>query len=396
MSLLSSGGGAVNRRAQLFWLLGSFAALAGCGAGKQIITGRGEYELYRQTRIAPSLEERLGAGHRYLKTAPTGEYAEDVRAWFGPAERSYVASAHDSMPRLRAYLAAMPDGPQAPEVQGRLRQLEDVVRSAADRELNRDARLASLKEDLARAAGQRKAFLEELGGLITLLSKVRAWNQPVTALDAEVTTRLALSDPATCQLDLCARPFQLRFAIPHHEGRLVPRDSSFEVEIATNGGLISEIRLGGRELFSRVGEAQDLKPVSFADPQSRAEAIGRALSLVENALGGAFPVDACQKPAVSPVVLERACEGSRVTVTAAVDPGASDVIVFSPEAPPVVVPPGKGGKKAGSKPAPAAAPPPAKAEPPKPVSPASPAPAPSAPAPPAPPAPPSSPASSAR
>lgn len=361
-------------------LLGSLVALAGCGVGKQIVTGRGEYELYRQTRIAPSLEGRLGAGNRYLKTAPTGEYAEEVRVWFGAAERNYVTNAHDSMPRLRAYLAAMPDGPRAPEVQGRLRQLEDVVRSAADRELNRDARLATLKADLERAAGQRKAFLEELGGLVTLLSKVRAWNQPITVLDPEITTRLALSDPATCQLDLCARPFQLRFAIPHDQGRLVPRDASFEVEIATNGGLISEIRLGGRELFSRVGEAQDLKPVSFADPQSRAEAIGRALNLVENALGSAFPVDACQKPAVSPVVLERACEGTRVTVTAAVDPGAADVIVFSPEAPPVVAPPGKGGKK-GAKPAPAVPPPPAKVEPPKPVSPAPPAPPPPSPAP---------------
>jgi len=390
MPLLSSGGGAVNQTGR--WsLLFSFVLIAGCGVGKQIVTGRGDYELYRKTRIAPTLEERLGAGHRYLKADPTGEYADEVRRWFGGAERSYVASAHDSMPRLRAYLAVMPDGPSAPEVQGRLRQLEDVVRSAADRELNRDARLATLKADLERAAGQRKAFLEELGGLVTLLSKARAWNQPVTALDPEITTRLALADPATCQLDLCARPFQSRFAIPHQQGRLVPRDASFEVEIQTNGGLITEIRLGGRELFSRVGEAQDLKPVSFADPQSRAEAIGRALSLVENSLGAAFPVDACQKPAVSPVVLERACEGSRVTVTAAVDSGAADVIVFSAEAPPVP-PPGKGAKKPGSKPAPAAPPPPAKVEPPKPVPPAAPAPAapppaappPAAPAPPAP------------
>jgi hypothetical protein len=370
-------------------------ATVGCGAGKQIITSRNDYELYRASRVAPTVEERLGAAHRYLKRAPQGEYAEEVRAWFGPAERSYVASAHDSLPRLRAYLEALPNGPRAAEVQERVRQLEDAVRSAADRELNRDARLASLKSDLERAATQRKTFLEEVSSFIALLSHVRVWNQPVTAVDAELATRLNLADPATCQLDLCARPFTARFAIPHSAGRLVPRDASFEVEIALNNGLVTEIRIGGRELFSRIGEAQDLKPVSFADPLARAEAIGRALTLVTNAVGTAFPEATCERPAVSPVVLERACEGSRVTVTAAVDSGAADVIVFAPEAPPAPDP--KAGKK-GAKPAPVAPVPtttaPKTPAPEKSAAPAAPAPAAPAPAAPTPgtPAPPGTPA----
>jgi hypothetical protein len=232
------------------------------------------------------------------------------------------------------------------------------VTSAADRELNRDARLASLEADLARAATQRKAFLEELATWVGMLAKVRVWNQPIAAVDAEVATRLNLADPATCQLDLCATPRKTRFAIPHSQGRLVPRDASFEVELVLRDGLVSEIRLGGRELFSRVGEAQDLKPVSFADPQSRAEAIGRALSLVSIALGSSFPEETCARPAVSPVVLDRACDGARVTVTAAIDPGASDVIVWSADAPPEA-PPGttkKGVKSAAKAPAAPAAP----------------------------------------
>jgi hypothetical protein len=330
--------------------LGVFAlvvSLTGCGVGRQLFTGRGEYELYRESKAAPTLEARLGAAHRYLKTAPDGAYAPEVRSWFSPAESSYVARAHDSLPRLRAYLKAMPDGPRAAEVRERVRQLEDLAKSAADRELNRDARLASLANDLARAGTQRKAFLEELGTWVGLLAKVRVWNQPIAAVDAEVATRLNLADPATCQLDLCAKPLKARFAIPHGQGRLVPRDASFEVELVLKDGLVSEIRLGGRELFSRVGEAQDLKPVSFADPQSRAEAIGRAISLVSGALGAFFPEETCARPAVSPVVLERACDGTRVTVTAAIDPGAPDVIVWSSDAPPPP-PPGSGKKGAKS------------------------------------------------
>jgi hypothetical protein len=308
-----------------------------------------------------------------LKTAPNGDYAPEIRAWFSPAEAGYVARAHDSLPLLRAYLKAMPDGPRVAEVHERVRQLEDAVKSASDRELNRDARLASLEADLARAATQRKAFLEELGTWVGMLAKVRVWNQPITAVDAELATRLNLADPATCQLDLCAMPRKTRFAIPHSQGRLVPRDASFEVELLLKDGLVSEIRLGGRELFSRVGEAQDLKPVSFADPQSRAEAIGRALTLVSSALGSSFPEETCSRPAVSPVVLDRACDGTHVTVTAAIDPGASDVIVWSAEAPP---PPPPATAKKGAKGA-AKAP----AAPAKPVAPVPGAAAPAAPAP---------------
>jgi hypothetical protein len=319
-----------------YWLgmLSLAATIAGCGAGKQFFSGRGDYKLYRETKTAPTLEARLSAAHRYLKLSPEGDYASEIRAWFSPMEASYVARAHDSLPLLRAYLKALPDGPRAREVRERSRQLEDVVKSASDRELNRDARLATLQADLARSAALRKTFLGDLRSLVAELSEVRVWNQPLSAIEAELATRLNLGDPATCQLDLCAQPITARFAIPHRQGRLLPRDASFEVEIALKGGLVTEIRLAGRELFSRVGEAQDLSPVEFGDAQARAEAIGRALALVGGALGSAFPEETCTRPAVSPIVLDRACNGSRVTVTAAIDSGGADSIVWSADAPP--------------------------------------------------------------
>jgi hypothetical protein len=344
---------------RVFAVLALVASLTGCGAGRQLFTARGEYKLYRQSKAAPTLEARLAAAHRYLKAAPDGAYAPEIRSWFSPAESAYVARAHDSLPRLRAYLRAMPDGPRVADVRERMRQLEDLAKSAADRELNRDARLATLATDLARAETQRKAFLEELGTWVAALAKVRVWNQPIAAIDAEVATRLNLADPATCQLDLCVKSLKARFAIPQGQGRLVPRDASFEVELVLKDGLVSEIRLGGRELFSRVGEAQDLKPVAFADAQSRAEAIGRALSLVGGALGSFFPEETCARPAVSPVVLDRACDGTRVTVTAAIDPGASDVIVWSSDAPPPPAP-GTGKKRVKGAAKPPVAPAPAK------------------------------------
>ena len=67
-----------------------------------------------------------------------------------------------------------------------------------------------------------------------------------------------------------------------------------------------------------------------------------------NALGSAFAAEGCERPAVSPIVLERACGGSRVIATAALTTGEDDVLVFAPEAPPEPpkAPGGKGTKAA--------------------------------------------------
>jgi hypothetical protein len=127
------------------------------------------------------------------------------------------------------------------------------------------------------------------------------------------------------------------------------------VELVVKGGVIVEARLRGRELFSRVGEALDRRAVSFSDPQSRAEGIGRALHLIAEALGSSFAADGCERPAVSPIVLERACGGVRIVATAALSTGDDDIIVFGSEAP-LPEPPkpatGKGAPKKAVPPAP--------------------------------------------
>jgi hypothetical protein len=48
---------------------------------------------------------------------------------------------------------------------------------------------------------------------------------------------------------------------------------------------------------------------------------------------------------VSPVVLERNCDGVHVTVTAAVEPGADDEIAFGPETRPPAAAPAPAAKR---------------------------------------------------
>jgi hypothetical protein len=312
------------------------AALGGCGAGQQLVSSRGDYRLYRQTRIAPTLEARLAAGNRYLKVAPDGQYAEEVRAWFGPAERGYVARAQDSLPKLRAYLAALPDGPSAPEVRSRADELNLVIERRKRFETARNDKTAELSGALERAAQQRRDFVRQLTQWLAAVTELQSFGKPMTELSPALIEGMGLAEPASaCMSGICSKFVDTRFAVPqsapNSAGRLLPRDASFYVELAFEKEQLSGARLRGRELFSRIGEAFDLRPVSFADPQGRAEAIGRALALVGNVLPPALASEGCERPAVSPIVLERVCGGVRLSLTAALAPGQDDIVMLEPE-----------------------------------------------------------------
>ncbi|HEY3494590.1 MAG TPA: hypothetical protein VGK73_07885 [Polyangiaceae bacterium] len=327
---------------------------SGCALGDRMIVGRDHYRLYRQTRLAPTLEARLAAGNRYLHEDPRGPYAEEVRAWFSPLEKKYVEQAHDSLPMLKAYLAAMPDGPSAKQVGERALELESAARFAEGRKKEREEKLESMESGFERAAVQRKAFVQELSDWLGRLAKIRSYGQPFDAPGGELAGQLGVADPAACPGQICSKAVERRFAIPHGQSRLIPRDASFFVEVAIADGRLSGARVRGRELFSRVGEALDLRAVSFADPLSRAEGIGRALSVIVNALGPELSAEACERPAVSPIVLERSCDGVRLTATAALASGEDDIVMFEPETPPA--PPASAAPRAAPA-APRAAPP---------------------------------------
>jgi hypothetical protein len=131
---LLSGARAVNRAAACLVLL---TGLASCASTARITGDFGDYRSYRQTRVTPTIEARLGASERYLSEFPHGDYSDEVRHWFIPAEKHYYKLAWNNLPRLRAYLDAMPRGPHAEAVTERIAELESR-RLFADR---RDQRM---------------------------------------------------------------------------------------------------------------------------------------------------------------------------------------------------------------------------------------------------------------
>ncbi len=98
-------------RAALCLLL--FWGVLSCASTARITGDFGEYRSYRQYRVSTTLEARLGAAERYLRDYPNCSYREEVRSWYVPAEKRYFKLAWDTLPRLRAYLDAMPHGPHA-------------------------------------------------------------------------------------------------------------------------------------------------------------------------------------------------------------------------------------------------------------------------------------------
>jgi hypothetical protein len=327
-----------------------------CAVGNQLIAGRGEYDLYRNVHLAPTLEGRLAAGNRYLKADPEGRYASEIKAWFDPAEKAYVAAAWNSLPRLRAYAAVLPDGPSIERVKARSEELQASIGFAAKRDREEKQRLDDLDAKLERASEQRKTFLDEVSATLRAFGAVRSWDKPLAELVPEVRARFGGDKVGdACLAELCTKPVTARFAIPVGR-KIVPREATYSLELVLKNGVVVEARVHGRELFSRLGEALDRRAVSFSNPQSRAEGIGRALGLVTSALGSSFSGENCERVAVSPIVLERACGGLRVVATAALSTGDDDLIVFGPEAPPVEppkTPPAKG-TPAKPKPAPKA------------------------------------------
>ena len=321
---------AVNRVALLLLLAGA-PSVASCVSIARVTGDFGDYRSYRQTRVANTLEERLGASERYLRDYPKGDYHEAVRRWFAPQEKRYLRLSWDNLPRLRAYLDVMPHGPHSVVVTERITEPESR-RIFSDRRDQRVLdRAQGFEARLAEAAEQRRAFLRELTQLTKLLASTRSYGEPTSALDPELLLRFQVRRPVGhCDGDLCSKVFSFRFAVPEHKA-LALRLAEVTLEIILERGLVQQLALSGKELFARVAEAVTVRAVPPNNAQANSEALGQALEVVSGALDGPLPAARCTASAVSPVVLARRCDGVRAEVVTSTEPGEPDRIVVRPE-----------------------------------------------------------------
>ena len=305
--------------------------LSSCASTARVTGDFGDYRSYRRTRLAATLEERLGAGQRYLRDFPRGDYRDEVRAWFLPAEKRYFKLSWNNLPRLRAYLDAMPDGPHAEAAADRITELESR-RVYADR---REQRLLDVAQGfetrLAKAAEQRRELLREFSTFVRLLGATRTFGEPTSELDSELLLRFRVHQPpGTCEGDRCSKLFSFPYSVPDGKA-LASREAQLTLEITLDRGLVRSLALSGPELLTRVAEAAFVRAVPDQNPQARAEALGQALDVVAEALDGPLPKSRCEIDVVSPMVLARRCDGVLLQVVAGTEPGAPDRLFVAAE-----------------------------------------------------------------
>jgi hypothetical protein len=307
-----------------------------CAVGERLVTSRGDYRLYRETRVAEHELERLRAGHLYLQQYPDGRYHAEVARWFGAAEPRFVKRAHDHPSMLRAYLKALPDGPRATQVRDRLVELE-IHQGYRRRDAERERRtLARVTKDLGEATRSRQSFVRTVSELVARLSSLRAFGLPIARAEPAILREFKDQNGVLqCAPDRCHKTFVLDYFVPA-SSRYVSRLVELELTIELDRGRTRGAELGGPELFSRLGEAVERRALAETSLAERVEAIARAVQVLENALESRLPAAQCQREAVAPAVLVRDCRGVRVEMRAGVESPPRDVILVTPSRMPPV------------------------------------------------------------
>lgn len=295
-----------------------------CAATDRMLAPRADYAQYREFRLAGSRLERLRHGNRYLKDHPDGRFRAEVDAWFRVNEAAFLEQAHDRPSLLRAYLGALPDGPHAEQVIDRLIELE-MLRQYRDRRVQQEqSKLQSALDAVERAQASRQQAVNLLTRWIRLLSDVRSFGQPTSALPVELQSELQAGEPPMhCSDQRCEKRARVPYAIPGR-GALLDREMAFDVTVELERGLVRAVSLSGPDLFSRLAETLSLSAVEASDFGARVDAIARSVALVANVIEPRFPQAQCGKDVVAPTVLERLCDGARFEVWAGSEPGKPD------------------------------------------------------------------------
>jgi len=307
------------------------ATLALSCASLPTLTERPEhYQLYRAARVAPTLEERLTAAHRYLREVPSGPHTRQLRSWFTGAEERYYLQAFDRLSHLYAYRNALPQGPHIEDVKARIAALEGRRVRRVQQASEEDQRIAATQAHLVDVDSQRRAFVATFKEWTGRLLQIRTFGEPTSELGDETIFAFRLSEPrGSCQGDHCRKLLQLSYEVPG-ERELVKRAALLEVQLELERGLLQRARLAGPELWTRLAEALALKPLPSATAEERADAVNRASLLVRALLEPTLPAAECEQKAEAPFVIVRQCRGLRASMVAANGPTDDDAIEIAP------------------------------------------------------------------
>lgn len=312
------------------WLAGALL-VSGCGPlGQRAVVGVDEYAAYRRFRVATTVEAKLAASYEYLRKNPRGAYRAEVSAWFSHQEPAYVDRSWNQAPRLRAFLAQVPAGPQSDRASRRLTELEMTRAYRSKQESEFQERVNRIETNLRVAEAGRRTLVADVVRWVRRMAAIRSWGGRTSELDHEFIYAYRLAEHgARCNDDGCSKVVAVPYAVPEGKAQS-PREAVYEVGLKLERGGVRAAWITGPELFTRLGEAVRVEALSAGSFVERAEAIGQATSLVALAVEPLMPAARCTGESVSPVVLRRVCDGIELRVIAATELGDEDRIVVQP------------------------------------------------------------------
>jgi hypothetical protein len=305
--------------------------LAGCAElGHRAIDSVDDYASYRRFRVAPTVEQKLGASADYLRHNPEGSHREEVLRWQRHTEVGYVVRAWDDPARLQAFIDAVPSGRYSGRAAERLVELELQQESSLRSTHAFDRKVAQIEARLSKAESGRRDLLRGVVGWARRLSKIRGWGHRISELDDDLIFAFRLDHPgARCDGETCTKTVSVVYDVP--EGKTQSkREAIYDVGMRLEHGGVRAAWITGPELFTRIGEAVRVAAVSPTDLGGRIEAIGQATQMLALAVEPALPAARCAVDPVSPVVLRRLCDGVDLRVVSALELGEEDRILIDP------------------------------------------------------------------
>jgi hypothetical protein len=228
------------------------------------------------------------------------------------------------------YLEALPTGPNAKRAAERILELERGRRGERERDARALANARQVQDEVRAAAEARSEFVSTVVEWVRRLSAIESFGEPTSELDHEFIHAYRVTEPeAVCDGVRCSKRLSMNYKVPRGGG-LVAREATFSIDLDLVDGGVVAARLVGPGLFSRIGEATQRTAIEAINLQARAEGIGQAARVVGRALEVVLPEATCQLDVVSPVVLERSCNGLRARMVAAEAEGGDDVVTFEP------------------------------------------------------------------
>lgn len=315
-------------------------ATSACVETRRAAASPDEYAIYRRTRAADALEDRLEAAQRYIARYPEGAWAPEVNAFFDHAEPLYFLGARASIPALEAYLRALPHGPNAKEATLRLRDLRAAEK--ADRtDLTGTAVTAA--ESAARETERRGALRERLGVWLGLFLDPAVFTRPMADAKAPLVVPWSLGLPwPRCErpegpeaprapaggVRRCTKLLQLDYRAMEG-GDAQERQALVEIAMwQDEEGRPVEVSIGGPDLFLRLQETVTARAASATDPEAKLQGAERAVEVAQEAFDSVMGREKTCKKTADNDVLRLSCKGMTLRVLAGALDGEDDRFVL--------------------------------------------------------------------